>query len=351
MLSHISLIVPTKNRCALLQETLESIRRQTYPHWEAIVVDDGSTDETAECLAGLSTRDKRVHYFPRQGDIAGANVCRNQGVAAATGQYVIFLDSDDLLAPFCLEQRVKVMTEKSDLDFAVFPCEVFKNTPGDVGLYHNIATNEDDLDRFLKLDNPWQIHHPIWRRTALPRVGAWDESLPSWQDWDFHLRAILNGLRYQKFHIRDCYWRTTDPGRKTIGSDYYRKPAHLSAVEALFSEVTTKLKQNNLLNLNRRRLMAGLYFTVSDLWWGCDRHLRNPTRLWAVCRKQGLIGLVEYYEGLLYLSRPEFPGSWRLHNWLARRLPQRYVMFGGPTTFMKIRVQPNSQLGSPKSIA
>ena len=334
----VSIIIPTKNRCALLQETLASIRQQTYPHWEAVVVDDSSSDGTADMLANLTVAEPKIRFIPRTGNVAGANVCRNQGVTASIGHYIIFLDSDDLLAPFCLAQRVNVMIEKPDLDFAVFPCEVFKKTPGDVGLYYNIETNEQDLDRFLRLDNPWQIHHPIWHRPALLRVGPWDESLPSWQDWDFHLRAIINGLRYQKFPSRDCYWRITESERKSIGAEYYRNPSHLRAAEALFSEVIAMLKDHNLFSLTRRRLMAGLYFAISDLWWGCDRHPHNAKRLWAVCRKQGLIGLAEYYESLLYLSRPQFTGSWRLHHCLERRLPQRYAIFGAPKTVMKTPV-------------
>src|SRR5829696_1947350 len=94
----VSIIIPTKDRAALLEQTLDSIRLQTYSDWEAIVIDDHSTDETIAQTTAASSHDPRIRVLSLT-DKSGAPAARNLGIAEARGEYVIFLDSDDLLAP------------------------------------------------------------------------------------------------------------------------------------------------------------------------------------------------------------------------------------------------------------
>src|ERR1039458_7930312 len=121
----VSIIIPTKNRCELLRETIASAVGQTYPHWEAIIVDDGSDDGTEEMVREVASTDTRVRFVRRARNPRGASTCRNIGVSAASGEYVVFLDSDDLLAPRCLERRVEVMQQHPQVDFAVFLTQLF----------------------------------------------------------------------------------------------------------------------------------------------------------------------------------------------------------------------------------
>src|SRR5947207_2354539 len=119
----VSIIIPTRDRGALLMQTLESVRRQTYPHWEAIVVDDNSSDDTATRIADIIAHESRIRWRPRDaGEMPGACAARNRGLACSHGEFVIFLDSDDLLAEHCLAQRIEVMSAHPQLDFSVFPC-------------------------------------------------------------------------------------------------------------------------------------------------------------------------------------------------------------------------------------
>src|SRR5256885_12839057 len=155
----ISIVIPTKDRAALLQQTLDSVRAQTYREWEALVIDDHSTDETADVVEKFA--DPRIRRLNLT-DKSGAPAARNLGVAEARGEFVIFLDSDDLLAPHCLQQRIEVMQQHTGLDFALFPCQLLRNSPGDVELLWNRKTDENDLDRFLKMDVAWQTSSPIW---------------------------------------------------------------------------------------------------------------------------------------------------------------------------------------------
>jgi hypothetical protein len=201
------------------------------------------------------------------------------------------------------------------LDFAVFPCQLFREQPGDLALLWNTDTQEDDLDRLLHLhDVPWQTTSPIWRRQALSHLGDWDESLLRWQDWEFHLRALIKGFKYQKFATPDCFWRISIPGRETIGSSWTL--AQMNCLEQLLSQVHSMLWQIQRLSETRQRLLAGLYFWLAHQWIDLNQQ-QAAMRVWAICREKSLIGILEYWEGILYFK--VHPIRW------ARRITKKYL--------------------------
>jgi glycosyltransferase involved in cell wall biosynthesis len=95
--SVISVIIPTFNRSQLLQQTLDSLQKQTFKDWEALVVDDGSEDDTEEKVLRMGKADPRIRYIKRTITPSGPSVCRNEGTNASKGKYIIYLDSDDCL--------------------------------------------------------------------------------------------------------------------------------------------------------------------------------------------------------------------------------------------------------------
>src|ERR1041384_8859296 len=113
--SLVSVVIPTKNRRALLAEALQSVRAQTYPNWEAIVVDDGSNDGTESVGREIGAADQRVRFVSREREPRGAPACRNIGLSLANGNFILFLDSDDLLAPSCLEARLQAFELEPNL--------------------------------------------------------------------------------------------------------------------------------------------------------------------------------------------------------------------------------------------
>src|SRR5262245_49039367 len=113
----VSIVIPTKNRLTLLKETLASLKKQSFPKWEVLVVDDGSQDGTIEWIEAAKRNDSRIQLIKRatvRPETGGTQVCRNVGWQAASGLYLLFLDSDDLLAPDCLAGRIKVLSEQPD---------------------------------------------------------------------------------------------------------------------------------------------------------------------------------------------------------------------------------------------
>jgi len=166
-MAKVSVVIPIKGRPQLFALTAQSLAEQTYPHWEALVVDDGSSADEFGRIAEIAGRDQRMRLMKNPGPRRGASACRNAGLAASRGEYVVFLDGDDALAPTCLQRRVEVMKSNPMVDFAVFPTWVFRSIPGDTRLFWNQFTTESDLDRFLRSDMPWHTSGPIWKKTSL----------------------------------------------------------------------------------------------------------------------------------------------------------------------------------------
>ena len=108
----VSVIMPCYNMERFISETITSVQQQTYPHWELIVVDDASTDKTAEIVKNHQDQDERIRFFvkPQHSGIADT---RNQCLNMAKGHFLAFLDADDLWHPVKLEQQLRFMTEKN----------------------------------------------------------------------------------------------------------------------------------------------------------------------------------------------------------------------------------------------
>ena len=104
---HVSIILCTYNRAALLPRAINSVLKQTYDNWELIVVDDGSKDKTRALVEEYSKKEERISYFHQFN--AGLASARNTGMRLAIGDYLCFLDSDDEFAPLHLEERVRYL--------------------------------------------------------------------------------------------------------------------------------------------------------------------------------------------------------------------------------------------------
>jgi len=207
----VSIITPLFNRQDLVSETWESIKNQTYTDWEWIVVDDGSNDGGAEYIREIATKENRVKLFYRRDGKKGPSRCRNIGVEKSTGYYLVFLDADDLLADFCLEERISFMEKKVNLDFSIFKQILFKRVPGDLLKIFNLYADDRNeyLNLFLRNENPWQTMAPIWKKNSFLKLDGFNEELIIMEDPELHTRALINKLNFEvvKDSRVDCFYR------------------------------------------------------------------------------------------------------------------------------------------------
>lgn len=206
----VSIIIPSFNRATLIGETLDSIIAQTYPNWECIIVDDGSSDNTVEVIKDYITLDNRFSLYQREQLPKGAPTCRNIGLKQTKGKYIIFFDSDDLFAENCLENRLKIAQQK-ELDFYLFQGGIFLEKIGDnPNLIGSPKTNEKGeigLAEYLEPSPRWCNPSALWQKEAIQKL-AWDESLKVWQDVELYCRAIIEQYQFEFFDgAPDFYWR------------------------------------------------------------------------------------------------------------------------------------------------
>lgn len=242
--SKISIITPSFNRADIVGETAESIFNQTNENWEWVIVDDGSTDDSWEVLESYSAKDDRVKVYKRDREPKGACTCRNIAVEKCSGDYVMFLDTDDILAPFCVEQRLSTIAAYPDCDFVIFPMLMFKETLDDMNLLWNIDKDEDDLNRLLIGDPICQGTGPLWRRQSFVDIGMWREDLKLWQDVELHIRSLLKPVKYAKrLDLKpDVFLRVSD-GSLSRGA-YNSVPKLTSRIDVLKYTLEIMLDKN-----------------------------------------------------------------------------------------------------------
>jgi glycosyltransferase involved in cell wall biosynthesis len=313
----VTVVTPTKNRLKLLCEAIASVRAQTFEAWEHIIVDDGSDDGTVEELERLSRDDSRIRFIRRTGDRGGANFCRNIGIVEAAAEFVVFLDSDDLLMEHCLARRVEVLQRNLDIDFAVFQARIFTKTPGDSNATFDQELCGDDLLRFLLFENPWIITGPIWRKSVLKKLKGFDESLPRRQDIDLHLRAILLGCRYLRFTDADHYVRWQyDPGK--VSQRPY-SPGDFNAVLDFSAKLESMVAAYPGMSWTRQRALCNQYLILAE---SCVRagSLSSGLTAWRRMRARKLGPGFLYLTGALLLVAQAVGPTRRLgervtHKW------------------------------------
>ncbi|MCB0700180.1 MAG: glycosyltransferase family 2 protein [Chitinophagales bacterium] len=245
--SVISIITPSFNRASIVHETAESIFGQTSANWEWVIVDDGSTDNSWELLEQYAAKDERVKIYKREREPKGACTCRNIAVERSTGDYVMFLDTDDVLAPFCIEQRLAAIEKEGDVDFVVFPMLLFNKELHDLDLLWNIDKNEDDLQRVLIGDPVCQGTGPLWKKESFKEVGMWREDLKLWQDIELHIRSFLYPVKYKKrldLHP-DVYLRISEDSLSRVG---YHAAPKLKSRKVVFEYTCTEMAKKQKLD-------------------------------------------------------------------------------------------------------
>ncbi|MEI6457089.1 MAG: glycosyltransferase family A protein, partial [bacterium] len=266
----ISVVIPNFNRGELLKETLGSLLRQDYGQWEAIVVDDGSGDNSVTVAEEFARKDPRIRFFQRDRSPSGAPTCRNIGIEKSSGDFLIFLDSDDLLQPFALSQRAATILKDPDLDFWVFPILMFRDDPESASTLWNTDNGRSDLYRFLVLDAPWQTSGPVWRKEAVKKIGGFTEGLACWQDVDFHLKALIAGLTGQQYYSLppDVLYRQHDINSVSQGE--ISSPEKLRSREDIFNR-----HMEALLPVLTRETIEGLAILCGNIAVGSAKALNT----------------------------------------------------------------------------
>ena len=200
-LKKISLIIPCYNSALYLAETLDSVLNQSYLNWECLIVDDGSIDDTAKVAELYVQKDSRFIYLRK--DNGGVSSARNLGLRNAIGDYIQFLDSDDLMGKEKLTLHVDFLITNPTVHIVYSGSRYFdtmkperKKIFGRGNFLGTIEITMYDIDvlRSVLIRNPFITSAPLYRKNVFEIVGMYDESMRYLEDWDFQVRCASKNL-------------------------------------------------------------------------------------------------------------------------------------------------------------
>ena len=183
-MSTISVVIPAYNAAKTISETIDSVRRQTFTDFELIVINDGSSDHTAELVNAVA--DDRLQLFSYEN--GGLPVARNRGIDRASGEFIAFLDADDLWTPDKLELQLEALQKHPKAGVA-YSWTTHMSQDGKVFYASSSVSFEGDVYSELLVSNfLTNGSNPLIRRSAIESVGGFDPSLASAEDWEYWLR-------------------------------------------------------------------------------------------------------------------------------------------------------------------
>jgi glycosyltransferase involved in cell wall biosynthesis len=199
-----SIIIPCYNQAHFLSDCLNSLLRQEFDDWEAIVVNDGSPDNTNEVVSRFIDLDSRIHLLQKSN--GGLSSARNYGLQFARGNRLIFLDADDFLYPDALLKISSKVKHCSDMDLIQCGYTYIKED-GLTSLDTPKVGSRQDLITSIFETNLGPPHSFCISRNLMSVIGNFDETLKSAEDWDLWIRAAKAGANHQAIIEPLVYYR------------------------------------------------------------------------------------------------------------------------------------------------
>lgn len=206
----VSVIIPTFNRGHYLVEALASVVDQTYRPLEIVVVDDGSEDDDLGLVKGWwgdlpETHRKGCRLILLGQANGGPSKARNRGLIETTGEFVQFLDSDDLLYPEKIERQMAALADDASLGYVFSSLRSVQIESGQVINQGPVRVGPDSFDvgRHISLGDSLQTSVGLYRRKTCDQIGPWNESLTVGEDIEYNLRLILH--RIPAAYVDGCF--------------------------------------------------------------------------------------------------------------------------------------------------
>ncbi|MFN2423779.1 MAG: glycosyltransferase family 2 protein [Cryomorphaceae bacterium] len=323
--TRISIVMPNYNKGEFAEIAAKSVLAQPDVRLELIFVDDASTDGSADAVQALPENGTTLKVISLPENSGGA-AARNIGIAEASGSLLLFMDSDDIMAPRALAEAVDLFEPLSEFDFAVFPMGYFNRCIGDDHRRCGLPSEHPALPRFFERDHPWLICSPLWRREFIEKIGGFDENLTSQQDFDLHVRALIEGGRYRHFesptlvHYRmevDSIPRSTS---QTLPALRMRARMVRNHIE--------RMADKEIEDCKVKRAAARYLLDVAQmLRWHKPKlgiaSTREALEMWVFAHEYSLVSPREYTDGMGYI-RFKHNMVWNRFPQMQQRLEQRY---------------------------
>jgi glycosyltransferase involved in cell wall biosynthesis len=245
--SLVSIIMPTYNRGGLIEESIQSVRNQTYRNWELIITDDGSTDNTPEVVAKIP--DSRIHYhsFSHSG---GFGTARNRGLKLSKGDVIAFLDSDDLWREDKLAFQLSLLNQYPQSHFVLSNIDLFGATEVRTPDFKSVFSANLFLPLIEERDTVFYPSSLLFKKEVLQKTGLMNEKSPTGADLEF---LFSMSLSYKGNFTNERLTRIRKHAHNTSGSDkvfgYPDSIAH-----------ATKFHREGFLSKNQYKQLLGKYY-------------------------------------------------------------------------------------------
>ncbi|MCC6612299.1 MAG: glycosyltransferase family 2 protein [Anaerolineae bacterium] len=306
----LSIIIPTYNRLVLLQNAIASFHNQLDCTYEAIIVDDGSTDGTREYLQTLE-----APFISILQDHLGAAAARNTGMNALRGRYVKFLDDDDLLDPQVLQRQMKYLDQNQDVEVCYSDWgQLFQYTDRDVADEKKLVIAGEKGEILDELLSDWWCSpaNYLYRNRCITNI-RWDLNAWSLDDFDFVVHVSIDGARFGYLPTAPevASWNRVIVNVPSLARRDLVRRFH--AHKFLLDKFSDLLKEKGLLTPKRKCLLARQYFNVALRLMAHDRTKSDQCiqKMRALCpdfsppgrRMPILVRLIGYKGALALLHR------------------------------------------------
>lgn len=253
----VSIIIPAYNAEKYISDTIDSVLKQTYTSWELIIVNDGSKDKTEEIIRTFLTN-PNIRYFSQSN--SGVSVARNIGIAQSKGNYIAFLDSDDIWLPDNLEKKMNLLEHNPDIDW------VFSDIlEADENMQNRksspVGRDDNILDNLLLWEGevvPGPCSNLVLKRKCLETGILFDPVLSTAADQDF---CISLATKFRGKRIPEALWVY-----RVIKNSMSRN-IHKMETDHVF--VYKKSEKNHLFKSFwfKQRCFSNLYLILAGSWW------------------------------------------------------------------------------------
>lgn len=291
LMTKVSVIIPTYNRAHFLAEAIQSVLDQTFTDFELIIVDDGSTDNTEDIV--MKFKDPRIRYINQEN--SGVSAARNTGIKASDGEYIAFLDSDDIWLPQNLDFKVKLLDARPEIGLVCSDAYFYDSYSGAIlgrrwhdRTFHGwvddvlTATQEPVKEMFTRgcFITP---QASVIRHSVFNQAGYFDESLQNHEDWDLFVRIArifsIETIDIPLLKIRrhndslSADWDKMYLGAVTVlnkaKSSYYLNDEELKLINQRLARLHfsfgKSLVLNGQINQGREKLLAALKINPGDI--------------------------------------------------------------------------------------
>lgn len=244
----ISVLIPVYNAESTIESAVDSILRQSFPHFELVIINDGSTDSTPLILDSLSVRDNRIRlvHTPNQGIISALNT----GITLCRADLIARMDADDISHPHRLEHQFDFMSKHPEISVCSSLVKMFprKDLLGGLVKYEEWLSSlitPEDIARDMLVESP--VAHPsvMLRKSELIEIGGYQER--GWaEDYDLWLRYHKSGKRFAKVPHMLLFWRQTE-GRLTFTDSRYSVENFLRAKAHYLAKMLNGLERSIVL--------------------------------------------------------------------------------------------------------